>query len=69
MALRIRLFLSTKDIEVLHQVTSRTARSIMKKIRTVFEKAPHQPITVAEYAIYMNVPEEDVHRALNDWYR
>ena len=66
MARRLRLFLSTKDIEVLNQVTDRTARTYLKKMRTVFDKEPYQPITVAEYATYMNVPEEDVLRVLND---
>lgn len=66
MSKRQRLFLSTKDVAVLHQVTLRTARTILKKIRIVFGKQPYQSITVMEYCIYMDVDEGSVIRVLND---
>lgn len=66
MARRQRLFLSTKDVAVLHQFTLRTARNLIKKIRIVFGKLPYQSITVREYGLYMDVDEETVIRVLND---
>jgi len=66
MARKLQLYLSTKNIQVLNRVTDRTARAFVKKVRIVFGKAPHQPITVTEYCIYMNVQEEEVLRVLND---
>ena len=64
---RTRLFLTTKDVQVLIDRSERTARNLMKKIRIVFNKEPHQPITVSDFSIYMDVPEEDVQRILSEW--
>lgn len=58
------LYMGIKEIAGLHQVTPRTAWTIAKKIKLAFGKETHQPITVSEYALYMNVPEDDVLRAL-----
>lgn len=66
MARRQRLFLSTKDVAVLHHVTERTARNLMKRIRIVFGKQPYQSITLREYGLYMDVDEDSVIRVLND---
>ncbi len=62
-----RLFLYTKDVQRITSFGERTSRNLIRKIRTVFGKEPHQPITVAEFSVYMNVSEEDVHRVLEEW--
>jgi hypothetical protein len=66
MAQKRGLFLSTKDIAVLHQVTERSARSIIQKIRISLDKPPYQPISLFEYCTYMQVDVSSVLQVLND---
>lgn len=64
MARKHFLYLSTKDICVLHQITPRTARNRLRKIRNYFGKLPDQYVTIMDYCLYMEVDEAAVIRAL-----
>lgn len=55
-----RLFIYTKDVQVLTGKSERTALRIIAAIKNQFKKARHQHINVLEFSEYMGVRLEFV---------
>ncbi len=58
------LFIRHKDIMMVRNIQATAASQLMKTMRAAYGKAPHQKITVREFAEYLDVPIEEVLRRM-----
>lgn len=50
-----RLWITTKDVQVLIEKSERHARRLLKRIRRKLKKEPEQPVSFAEFSAYMGI--------------
>lgn len=62
------MVLVTKDIEIICEKSSRTARRMMQQLKVYYEKQPWQYITIREFCDYMELEEDEVKDKLNKAY-
>jgi len=59
-----RIIIYPKDIQRIIGKSERTVRTIMARIRKVYGKGKHQPISVTEFCNYMGLNKEEVQSTL-----
>jgi hypothetical protein len=60
MSISPRIIIYPKDVRHLLGKSERTVRTIMARIRVVYGKSRHQPVTVSEFCAYMGLNKEEV---------
>ncbi|SEO05108.1 hypothetical protein SAMN05216436_13010 [bacterium A37T11] len=58
------LFIYPEDVVLLERRSIRYAQALLQTIRATNGKLKHQGTTVAEYAAYKGIPEEEVRKRL-----
>ncbi len=63
------LFITTSDIQLIHNCCSKTAQKKMQLIREVLCKKPHQKVTIKEYCDFEGIGMEDFQEKKAELYR
>ena len=55
-----RICINTKDVSNITGYSERHARNILKDIKVFYKKEKHQPVTIFDFATFMNIPLEQI---------
>lgn len=56
--LKKRLIIFPKDVQIITGRSERYAQRLILKIKTSYQKEPHQFVTVEEFAAFAGIPKE-----------
>ncbi len=59
-----RLIIQSPDVCIITGKSKRQAQRLLQTIRDALGKAPHQPVSVKEFAAYMALDLEEVERVV-----
>lgn len=62
--LKKRLIIFPKDVQIITGRSERYSQKLLCKIKESFAKAPHQFVTVDEFAEFSGIPRDDVDKYL-----
>lgn len=60
-----RFCIYPKEIAVILGKSETYSRNLVRTIKDVHSKSPHQPITIKEFCDYMDLPYEDIFKSIN----
>jgi len=59
-----RLWITTKEVQIVLECSGRKARRLLERIRRRLKKGHEQPVSFAEFCLYMGVDTEVVYQRL-----
>lgn len=63
----VQLVIHSREVSVILGQNIRTSRKLLRTIKDVYDKQPHEYVTIKEFCEYMGLPYDEVMAMINGY--